>query len=263
MTITIRTIVTLAMASLIAGCATTGKLKGSADALLPEIDVVQVKEKSDEALKLAQEAKLDIEVLMTRLTELDSRVIALSEEVAGISSAKLEELETRLALLTEAYKDLLTQVKTNSISSVASSKKGGQGATFSPASAVNLLTSPEYTLYQKGLHFYNAKNYDEALAAFADLLKEFPEGTYVADAHFWTGECNYALSSYSTAVVAYQKAIEIRGSSKADDAQYKLGLTYLKLGQQGLAKDALKMVLHRYPGSEYVPRAEKQLKTLK
>ena len=36
-------------------------------ALLPEIDVIQVKENSDEALKLAQEAKLDVEALNSKV----------------------------------------------------------------------------------------------------------------------------------------------------------------------------------------------------
>ena len=69
--------------------------------------------------------------------------------------------------------------------------------------------------------------------------------------------------TYSSAASFYQKVIEAMNSSKADDAQYKIALAYLKMGQQGLAKDALKMLVQRYPGSEYVERAEKQLKTLK
>jgi tol-pal system protein YbgF len=266
MSTALRLIPILSIIALIAGCAATTKSKGNADALLPEIDVVQVKEKSDEALKLAQEAKLDIEVVMTRMTELDSRVVALSEETANISSAKIEEIETRLALLTEAYKDLLTQIRSIENTPVAKPKTGSAGdagATFSPASASNMLVSPEYGLYQKGLHFFNARSYNEAISAFTDLLNQFPSGKYSADAGFWIAECYYSLANYSTAVNAYQKIIDLQGSSKADDAQYKLGLTYLKMGQQGLGKDALKMLIQRYPGSDYVARAEKQLKTLK
>lgn len=265
MTAAMRIMVAVCTVVLIAGCASS-KPKGTADTLLPEIDVVQVKEKSDEALKLAQEAKLDIEVLTTRLTELDSRVIALSEEMASISSAKIEELETRLALLTEAYKDLFNQLKsveTSSIGRSRASRTGDSGATFSPSSASGLLISPEYGMYQKGLKLYNARNFDLAISAFNDLLQEFPSGKYADDANFWIGESNYALENYSSAVNFYQKILELRNSSKADDAHYKLGLTYLKLGQQGLAKDALKTLVQRYPGSDYVQRAEKQLKTLK
>jgi tol-pal system protein YbgF len=255
-----------AIITLMAGCAASHKQMGSADALLPEIDVVQVKEKSDEALKLAQEAKLDIEVLTTRLTELDSRVIALSEEIASISSAKIEELETRLALLTEAYKDLLTQVKQAETVALKRSRSGtfmDTGATFAPSSASSLLVSPEYVMYQKGLKLYNARNFDQTILAFSELMQEFPLGKYRNDAHFWIAESYYALANYSSAVSFYQKVIETPSSSKADDAQYKIGLAYLKMGQQSLAKDALKMLVDRYPGSDYVQRAEKQLKTLK
>ena len=262
----LRLIGSLLIISLLIGCAASHKPKGSADALLPEIDVVQVKEKSDEALKLAQEAKLDIEILTTRLTELDSRVIALSEEIASISSAKIEELETRLALLTEAYKDLLTQVKEAEIAFLKrprSGKSRDSGATFSPSSVSNLLVSPEYTKYRNGLKLYNARNFDQAILAFSDLVHEFPSGKYGDDANFWIAESYYAMANYSSAVSFYQKVISARNSSKADDAQYKIALAYLKMGQQGLAKDALKTLVQRYPGSEYVQRAEKQLKTLK
>jgi TolA-binding protein len=264
MTTSLRLTGTLAIIILMVGCAATHKPKGSADALLPEIDVVQVKEKSDEALKLAQEAKLDIEVLTTRLTEIDSRVIALSEEISSISSAKIEELETRLALLTEAYKDLFAQVKLAETAAIKRSKSTTDtGATFAPSSASNLLISPEYVMYQKGLKLYNARNFDQTILAFSELMQEFPSGKYRNDANFWIAESYYALANYSSAVSFYQKVIEVPSSSKADDAQYKIGLAYLKMGQQGLAKDALKILVERYPGSDYVQRAEKQLKTLK
>ncbi|MBN2037214.1 MAG: tetratricopeptide repeat protein [Chitinispirillaceae bacterium] len=251
--------------ALFIGCAASSKPQGSADALLPEIDVVQVKEKSDEALKLAQEAKLDIEVLTTRLTELDSRVLALSEEMTSISSAKIEELETRLALLTEAYKDLHAQVQEQSkhLSLAPKRSSGEKNATFAPSSAASLLSSAEYTAYQNGLRLYNAGNYDKAIETWAEMLKEFPSGNYADDGTFWIAEGHYALARYPTAVIFYQKVIDIRSSPKADDAQYKLGLCYLKMGQQGLAKDAFKMLVQRYPASEYVKRAGKQLKGLK
>jgi TolA-binding protein len=52
---------------------------------------------------------------------------------------------------------------------------------------------------------------------------------------------------------------EYRNTSKADDAQLKIGLSYLKMGQRGRAKAEFDKLIDRYPGSEYVPRARKYL----
>ena len=95
----------LPFAALVGGCAAPAH-QAADESLLPEIDVMQVKDKSDEALKLSQEVNLDVEVLSTKIADLDNRVIALSDEISSVSSAKIEELETRIALLTEALKDI-------------------------------------------------------------------------------------------------------------------------------------------------------------
>jgi starvation-inducible outer membrane lipoprotein len=105
-----KNVVLIAFLSLLTGCA--GSMKQiQNEALLPEIDVIQVKENSDEALKLAQEAKLDVEVLSNKITELDNKQIVLSEEISSVSAAKIEELENRLSYLVEAFKDLQAQIK--------------------------------------------------------------------------------------------------------------------------------------------------------
>ena len=257
--------VIIAAASFLAGCAASSKNQLNKDAILPEIDVVQVKEKSDEALKMAQEVKLDVEVLNTKVTELDSRILALSEELSNVSSAKIEELETRLALLTEAYKDLLAQVKALDLASIhaKTARTTGPNATFSPSSASNLLVSPEYEAYQNGLRLFNGRNFEQAVRAFHELVQQFPGGKYADDAWFWSGDSYYSLADYSAAVSDFEKVLAFKGSAKADDAQYKMGLAYLKMGKQDKAKDAFRRLIERYPGSEYVSRAEKNLKQLK
>ena len=248
------------------GCA--GSLKRlESEAVLPEIDVIQVKENSDEALRLAQEAKLDVEVLSARVTELDNRMILLSEQVANVSVAKIEELETRLVLLTEAYKDLHTQLRALENSALrAASKPAAKPSvpTFSPASAADLLTSsPEYDLYQSGLRIYNGRNYNQAVKVFSELLQKFPEGTYRDNAQFWIGESQYQTGDYTAAIAAFQKVFAFPNSPKADDAQFKIGLAYHKSGNTEQFITELRKLIERYPSSEYVERARKYISDLK
>jgi len=96
-------------AGLLVGCGSSLK-KMEGETLLPEIDVVQVKEYSEEALKLAQEAKIDVQMINTKISDIDNKLMVLTEEVSSVSLAKIEELENRLSLLIEAFKDLHEQM---------------------------------------------------------------------------------------------------------------------------------------------------------
>jgi tol-pal system protein YbgF len=261
--------ITVTVAIFLVGCAGSVKHLEN-EALLPEIDVIQVKENSDEALKLAQEAKLNVEVVSNKITELDNKQIALSEEISLISAAKIEELENRLSYLVEAFKDLQAQIKVLEASvSVLGSRpppakpKSPTDPTFAPSSAAELVTTPEYDVYQTALRTFNNRQYDQAIKMFGDLVSQYPDGKYADNAYYWKGECYYALADFASAIVAFKKVGDFKNSAKADDAQLKIGLSFLKMGQQGPAVEELKKLIDRYPGSEYVPRAKKYLEEIK
>ncbi len=229
------------------------------ETLLPEIDVVQVKEYSEEALKLAQEAKIDVQMINTKLADIDQRLVVLSEEVSSVSLAKIEELENRLSLLIEAFKDLHEQMAAIEVLPQIRVGKKKKTAVFSPSEAGALVTSSEYDHYQSALRTYDKHTYDKAREMFVDLLKKYPKGEYRDKAQYWIGECYYAKGDYANAIASFNKVFEYKRSSKADDAQLKLGLSYLRMGKNGMAADEFKRLINRYPGSEYVPRAEKYL----
>lgn len=243
---------------LLAGCAAQTKQLEN-EALLPEIDVVQVKENSDQALKLSQEIKLDVEALNTKLTENDNKLTMLADEVSSVSTAKIEEIENRISLLIEAIKDMQAQIKGMEAMTLRSPKASApsQDPTFSPATQI--VGSPEIDLYNTGLRAFNSRNYKDAIKIFTDVLAKFPSGEYTDNANFWIGESFYSLGEFTSAIKSYEKVLTFKSSSKADDAQFKLGVTYNKMGQQALAKQELDKIINRYPASEYVSRAKKLL----
>jgi len=241
--------------------------KASAEAILPEIDVVQVKENSEEALKIAQETKLDADVLNTKVTEIDNKLVALSEDVSSVSLAKIEEIENRLSLLVEAFKDLQAQVvalQNAPAPRAARANAPAAPATFSPSAASSLLAaSPEYDAYQNSLRVFNSRNYESAAKLFSEVLKQYPQGTYADNCCYWLGECSYAQRDYAGAIASFKKVFGFKNSSKADDAQLKIGMSYMKMGQTALAKTEFKTLIDRYPASEYVSRARKYLSEIK
>ncbi len=249
--------------SLIVGCASSIDTMDN-EALLPEIDIVQLKENSDEALKTAQEIKLQFQVINSRLTEIDNRLVVLSEEVASVSLAKIEDLENRLSLLIEAYKDLKEEVAALEVlPNVRKKKVKTVTPTFSPSSAAAMLSSSEYDQYRHALRVFDKRDYEQARNLFAEQLKKFPKGEYASNAQYWIGECEYALGNHAKAVVAFTKTLEYDKTPKADDAQLKIGLSYLRMGKTSQAREELTRLINRYPNSEYAPRAQKYLANIK
>lgn len=235
------------------------------ETLLPEIDVVQVKEYSEEALKLAQEAKIDVQMVNTKLSEVDNRLVVLNEEVSSVSLAKIEELENRLSLIIEAFKELHEKVAAIEIlPQIRIAKpKSKQPAVFSPTDAGTLITSSEYDLYQNALRVLDKRSHDEARRLFSDVLKKYPSGDYADKAQYWIGECYYAIADYAQAINAFNLVHKYKNSSKSDDAQFKLGISYLRMGKNDFAIDEFKRLINRYPASEYVPRAKKYISEIK
>jgi tol-pal system protein YbgF len=255
---------TIAVIALCAGCAGTAP-KTQGDAILPEIDVVQVKENSEEALKAAQEAKREIEAINGKLAEIDNKHVSPSGDSSGASRAKIEEIENRLAFLAEAVKDL--QAKVAALQDASNPRSPVRGAQPGPSAALPLPAAsgggPENDAYQNALRAFNSRNYEQAQKLFSDIIKQYPSGAYADNCWYWSGECSYAMLDWTKAISLFQKVAEFTGSSKADDAQLKLGMCYMKTGQAALAKAEFRKLIERYPGSEYVPRAQKYLSEMK
>lgn len=256
-------------AALMAGCATTTPPPPS-DVLLPEIDVVQVKENSDEALKLAQEAKLDVEAMNTKIMEFESRLNKFKEDLSQISIAKIEEIENTLTLMKEEIKEL-QKIRVSPASAKkeepAFKAKAAKPDTTSlkPKAADKPQTASdnENAIYEKGRGLYNAKDYQKAIAEFKKIIQSYPTGKMTDNAYFWTGECYYNLKDYAEAIKAYQAVFSFTTTEKDDDAQFKIASCFKAMGDATQAYIEFEKLINLFPSSEYVSRAKKEMEELK
>jgi tol-pal system protein YbgF len=254
---------------LLASPAEAQRRRGSAEseAILPQIDVVKVKESADEALRAVNDLRREVATLNARLTEQDNRLLLLSEEVSRVSAAKIEEVETRLALLTEAYKDmfvLLQALETHVRPAPRAAAPRPSASTFTTTASGDLiLSSPEYDLYMSGLRLFNARSYDRALAAFNDCLAKFPDGEFRDRASFWTGETHYQMGNMELAIEAYRRVLTHRNSPKADAAQFQIAMAHQKLGQAAQARAEFRRLIERFPASAFAERARRNLENLR
>ena len=275
-----KVILLLSAAMLATGCAKTLP-PPEGNALLPEIDVVQVKENSDEALRLAQEAKLDVEALNSKVAELGNQIAALSDDIANISVAKIEEMENRVSLLSEEVKGLQKMLEGVELKKKAPPPK--PLATFQPGEArdstaksplpakgtkidntkVSLAIGGDHDAYQNALRIFNNRNYNDAIRDFKVLLDADPKGTYADNCTYWIGECFYMMGDFAQSISWYKKVADYTDTEKADDAQYKIAKSFARLGENGQAVAEYEKLLSLYPSGEYTARAKEELQKLK
>lgn len=222
-------------------------------ALLPEIDVLQMKENTDASLKISRQTKMDIDAMQTRLIELERRLMDLENSVQSLPIARMEELEAKIILLSEEVTTLKRQLE-------------GKNAlkTFTPSGKKRKISSivEQHPMYQKALGLLNHKDFVGAITKFQRFIAEHPSDNYADDATYWIGDSHFNLGDYARAIEAYQRVFSYIRTDKGDDAQYKIGLCYLRLGDSSQAVAEFKKLSVIYPDSEYIVRANRELQKL-
>jgi len=117
--------------------------------------------------------------------------------------------------------------------------------------------------YELALGAFNTGDYVTARSRFREVQDADPNGDLADNAQYWIGECDYARSAWAAAIENFRKVFHYGETEKDDDAQFKLGLCYLKLSQRDYALIEFKRLTVDYPESEYVGRANAHLVDLR
>ena len=104
---------------------------------------------------------------------------------------------------------------------------------------------------------------DNAIAALKQLVQEYPNSPYAAEAHYWLGDCYDRLGDYGKAVPPYQTIISrYPNHAIADKAQLRLGRAYEAQGYSTLARITYEALAQRSQDSKIVAQAEKRASRL-
>ncbi len=112
--------------------------------------------------------------------------------------------------------------------------------------------------YKVALNLYRSGKYDDAKEAFRLFLKNFPSSSYVVNALYWLGECDYAKHDYTNAIFAFKDVLaRFPQSSKTADALLKTALAYEKLGDASNSALHVSVLFEDWPSSEASQTARK------
>ncbi|MBN1155435.1 tetratricopeptide repeat protein [candidate division KSB1 bacterium] len=133
----------------------------------------------------------------------------------------------------------------------------------SSAKATQYTPSGDFTQdYQVALSEYNNRNYKGAIDIFESLLMRDSNNSLADNCRYWIGESYYGLGNYKQAIVEFEKVLSYEDSNKKDDAQLKLGISYMKEGDRVKAREEFQRLISNFPDSEYVSKAQNYLSNL-
>lgn len=111
--------------------------------------------------------------------------------------------------------------------------------------------SPAVVRYEEALALVRDKRYQEAIAAFAAFLADYPQHPHADNAVYWQGECHYATGRLEAARDQFARVIrDYPHGNKVPDALLKLGLTERKLGHMQEARRAFTTLSSNFPNSD-------------
>ncbi|MCS7200080.1 MAG: tetratricopeptide repeat protein [Caldimicrobium sp.] len=122
----------------------------------------------------------------------------------------------------------------------------------------------EDDLYQKAFSHYEKGNLKEAKSTWEEYVQRFPKGKWIGQSYFYLGEIAMKEKDFETAILEYQKLIEMPGANPLKPkAILRQAEAFLALKDKKAAEILLKKVIKNYPGTIEAKEAEKKLRELK
>ena len=188
------------------------------------------------------------------------KIETLEEEIRELRNL-LEEnsilVDRSLELQQQRYLDLDGRIL--ELSKISSESK----SSFSSEQEI-LVQTEERDLFKSALILFEESRFAEALEVFSNLIISFPEGSFTADAYFWSGELFLAQDMLEDAKLSFQSVVDqFPEHTRTPDSLFKLGEIFRFEGNKIMSEEFYDKVLDSYPLSGAAQLAKKSKENLK
>ncbi|MBF0471089.1 MAG: tol-pal system protein YbgF [Gammaproteobacteria bacterium] len=206
-------------------------------------------------LERMQDSKMMIELL--------DRVDTLQREVRELRGT-IEEGDHALNGIKKRQRELYLDIdqRLSRLERERSSTTTSETSTVTDAEPA-AVTEGEQQAYQLAFGLLRKLRYEQAITAFEQLIKDYPDGSYAPNARYWIAEANYARREYKRAISDYQELISrYPNYSKVAEAMLKAGYCHYELKERASARAQLEVLKLKYPGTNEAAEAIELLKKI-
>lgn len=188
-------------------------------------------------------------------------------ELRGIT----EEHAHQLAEVLERQRDLYQEIERR-----MSEVRSGGGSAGGTASSVTVPTRDdmpaasysdnvdENEAYDRAIAMVlEERRYEDAIPEFRTFIQNFPNSSYLGNAHYWLGQLLYARNDYDDAIPHFREVVEsFPDSNKRADCMLKLGIIAQSQDNTSDARERFQQVINEYPDSTEAGLARTRLNNL-
>ena len=176
---------------------------------------------------------------------------------------KIQILEDRTFYTDSLYFEIVNDLVMieNKITSLISSYKEMNEITGKKKTRIiPKITNAEYQAkYIESLSNYQNGEWNMSLDGFKFLIQADSNHDLADNSQYWIAEIYYAQKEYRRSIKEFEKVFTFPGTNKSDDAQFKIGLCYINIGQINKAKQEFENLLEFYPNSEYLKKTQEYM----
>lgn len=214
-------------------------------------DVASVRKMSADIQATIDSTKSEIEALSGKVDDTANAVRKPAEDLARYS----EDADKRIIALEEHA--LKQQALIDSLS-----KRLLEIAEMAKSKKEEVATVPD-ALYMKGLDSLKVGDVVTAREQFTKFLEQNPKHELAANSQYWIGETHYSEKNYESAILAYQEVIKnYPGKDRVVAAMLKQAMAFNDIKDPKSAKFVLKKLVETFPKSEEANKANAILKEM-
>jgi tol-pal system protein YbgF len=224
----------------------------------------QIQQLEARVLKLENAVKQQSKSML----DLQGQIEALNGEIRNLRGQN-EEITHGLQDAEKRQKDFYVDLDTRVRHFESAEETAKEAAVTAPAEAVPAVPAvpvdpsdpaPENRAFEAAYVLFKAGSHADAVKAFQEFIKKYPDSVHVPNANYWLGNAQFALKNYKGALLTYQGLVkDFPGTPKAADVLLDIAACQRELKQAVAAKKTLKQLITQYPASEAAAKAKKLL----
>ena len=203
------------------------------------------------------------------LTQLQQQLSDSQNDIDTLRG-QIQESQYQLNQVAERQKSIMLQIDGLSGGNASADASGNSASTATATPDQNATaTAPAAAVQGNDANSdYNAAialmrdnaRQNEAITAFQNFIKAYPDSTYLPNANYWLGQLNYNRGKKDDATFYFASVVKnYPKSPKASDAMLKVGIIMQDKGDKAKAKAVYQQVVKQYPGSDGAKQAQKRL----
>jgi tol-pal system protein YbgF len=203
----------------------------------------------------------EIENLKVELAKMRGQMEMLSN---GIETAQKRQkdfyvdLDTRLRRLEgpSVGTGPSAPARTDSASAAAGTASGASVTTTTGAQA----SSAESRAYEAAQNLRRIGNYQGAIVAFQNFLKQYPTSSLASNAQYWIGDSYFNMRDFRLAIASQRTVLtKYPYSAKVPDALLNIAGSQAELGETVAARKTMEEIVAKYPASNAADKARRRI----